>query len=102
MSDQSHVHQSSVPGGEGCRYWLGRVEEQDEMPASGTKTSVRLVDGCHDGPEGVVKAAKLMARIFRDTGPWVMVKVEPLPDLDVSVNEQAAQTCAHLVAEFGP
>lgn len=71
------------------------------MPVSGTKTSVRLVDGCHGSPEGVVKAAKLMGRIFRDEGPWVMVKVEPLPDMGVPINEQAAQDCANLLAEWG-
>lgn len=63
--------------------------------------SVELVDGCHGSPEGVAKAAKLIGRIFNDAGPWLMVELHDLPDLDPPINEQAAQTCAHLVAEFG-
>jgi hypothetical protein len=76
-----------------CRYWLAR-----ETGGRG----VELVDGCHDSPEGVAKAAKLMGRIFRDEGPWLMVELHPMPDLDPPINEEAARDCAYLVDEFGP
>jgi hypothetical protein len=76
-----------------CRYWLGR----ETAPGK-----VDLVDGCHDGPEGVAQAAKLFSRIFRDEGPWVMVEIHPMPDLDPPINEDAARDCAYLIDEFGP
>lgn len=76
----------------GCRFWLGRRDGN----------TVRLEDGCHSDPEGVAKAAKLHERIFGDRGPWVMVEIQDVPDLDPPINEKAAQECAHLVAEFGP
>lgn len=78
---------------EGCRYFLAR--------ASGPM-SVELVDGCHGSPEGVAKAAKLLRHIFRDEGPWLMVELHAMPDVDPPINEDAANTCAHLIAEFGP
>lgn len=77
---------------EDCRYFLAK--QTGPM-------AVELVDGCHDSPEGVAKAAKLIGHIFNDKGPWVMVELHDMPDLDPPINEQAAQTCAHLVAEFG-
>jgi hypothetical protein len=76
-----------------CRYFLARRSEPME---------VELVDGCHSSPEGVAKAAKLLGRIFRDEGPWIMVELHPMPDLDPPINEDAARDCAYLIDEFGP
>ena len=75
-----------------CRYFLAR--EIGPM-------AVELVDGCHDSPEGVAKAAKLMDRIFSAKGPWVMVEIYDMPDVDPPINEQAAKDCSYLVAEGG-
>lgn len=71
-----------------CRFWLGRVEGN----------VVHLEDGCHGGPEGVAKAAKLIKRIFGDERDWVMVEMHPMPDLDPPINEDAASSCAAMVA----
>lgn len=76
-----------------CRYFLAR--QTGPM-------AVELVDGCHDSPEGVARAAKLIGRIFRDEGPWLMVELHPLPDMDPPINEEAARSCAYVVAEFAP
>lgn len=76
-----------------CRYFLAR---------QAGPMQVELVDGCHGSPEGVAKAAKLLGHIFRDDGPWIMVELHELPDIDPPINEGAANACAHLVAEFGP
>lgn len=76
-----------------CRYWLAK--QTGPM-------AVELVDGCHGAPEGVVEAAKLHQRIFGDAGPYLMVEVHELPNLDVAINEDAAATCAHLIMEGTP
>lgn len=68
-------------------YWL----------ATRDGSSVRLVDGGHSSPDGVVKAQKLMRRIFRDDEQYVMAAVSPVPEIDVEINEQAADDCAALV-----
>jgi hypothetical protein len=70
-----------------CRYWL----------ASYDHPTVRLEDGCHNSPEGVAEAAKLHKRIFGAEGPWIMVELHPLPDMDVPINEESAEICAQLV-----
>lgn len=59
--------------------------------------AVELVDGVHGDPAGVATAARLHAKIFNDAGPWIMVDVRDVPDVDVSINEEAAATCARLV-----
>ncbi len=63
--------------------------------------AVELVDGGHDLPEDVARAAKLQDRIFGDNGPWVMVQVHEIPTVEVSINEEAAADCARMVEEFG-
>jgi hypothetical protein len=73
---------------ESCRYFLA---ERDGPMA------VRLVDGCHDSPEGVMQALKLHRRIFGREADWCMVEIHTLPDLDPPINEAAADDCAHLV-----
>jgi hypothetical protein len=75
-----------------CRFWLGRIDGN----------VVHLEDGCHGGPEGVAEAAKLIKRIFHKDGPWVMVELHEMPDLDPPINDEAADACAYVVAEFGP
>lgn len=92
MTDTSSTKRSSLAHPT-CRYWLAQETGQG---------NVRLVDGSHDSPEGVAKAAKLMQRIFRDDGPWLMVEIHAMPDIDVSINEEAAQAVGNLVAEWGP
>jgi len=42
---------------------------------------IELVDGGHDGPEAVVKAARIFKRVYQDEGPWVMVQVGEVPVL---------------------
>lgn len=54
-------------------------------------------DGPHSTPEGVAKAAKLIGRIIGDDGPWVMVEVHPLPDIDVPINEADVSLLADAV-----
>jgi hypothetical protein len=61
-----------------CRYWLAK--QTGSM-------SVQLVDGCHGDPEGVALAKKLHTRLFEDEGPYIMVEIHALPDLDPEVNE---------------
>lgn len=76
-----------------CRFFLGRTHG----PGLG---AVELVDGCHSDAEGVARAAKLIGRIFNDDGPWVMVELHPLPDLDPPINDADAELCANLVADL--
>ncbi len=77
-----------------CRFWLAEM--------SGPM-SVRLIDGCHDSPEGVAAAAKLHRRIFGKAGDeWVMVEISPAPDIDVAINEQAADDCARMLRGLPP
>lgn len=85
MTDRTSVKPVATPG---CRYFL--AEQTGPM-------SIRLVDGCHEAPEGVAKAAKLHGRIFGSTGPWLMVEITPVPDIDVPINEDAAGTCRDLI-----
>lgn len=59
--------------------------------------SIELVDGCHGDAEGVAQAAKLHGRIFGSEGPWLMVEIRDVPDGDVAINEEAAETCANLM-----
>lgn len=97
MSDHTTRSQSGSsaakpPVGDDCRYFLA------EMTGP---MSVRLVDGCHDGPEGVAKAAKLIGRIFGKSGPWVMVKIEDVPDIDVPINEADAALCREAAERYG-
>lgn len=54
----------------GCRFFLARDTGRN-WP--------ECIDGCHDSPAGVVKAAELIKRISGDEGPWLMVEVHPLP-----------------------
>jgi hypothetical protein len=80
-----------------CRYWLAETVGPMAM---------RLIDGCHDSPEGVAKAAKLHQRIFGVSapsarGPWIMVEISPVPDVDVAINEQAADECRALLNRQG-
>jgi hypothetical protein len=71
-----------------CRYYLAR---------QAGPMSLELVDGCHGDPAGVAKAAKLHGHIFGSEGPWIMVELRPVPDIDVQIDEDAAATCAALV-----
>lgn len=71
-----------------CRYYLAK--QTGPM-------AVELVDGCHGSPEGVAQAAKLLSRIFGQEGPWLMVELHPVSDVDVPINEDAAATCRALV-----
>lgn len=69
-----------------CRYFLGC---DGTLPVA--------VDGGHDSPAGVAKAAKLYKKIFKDNGPWVMLEVHALPDLDPPIDEESAAICAKLI-----
>lgn len=79
---------------ETCRYYLAR--ESGPM-------SIQLVDGCHDSPEEVAKAAALHERIFgARTGEWIMVELQAVPGVAVAINEDAAEVCRRLVAGEDP
>jgi hypothetical protein len=55
------------------------------------------VDGGHDDIEGVVKARRLYNTIFADKGAkFKAIKIVDIPDIDVAINEEAANTCAEL------
>lgn len=59
------------------------------------------LDGGHSDIEGVVRAKKLIQRIFagRDNGEkFYAIQVLEIPDLDPAINEEAAGICAALVA----
>lgn len=56
-----------------------------------------VMDGPHSTPEGVAEAAKLYRRIFGDEGPFAMVEVHPIPDLDPPIDEDAAGVCRDLI-----
>lgn len=78
---------------ENCRYYLA----QPSGPMS-----VRLVDGCHSSPKGVVEAAKIYQSIFGDEGPWVMVAVSDVPeDLEVEIDEESAEILREALARYG-
>jgi len=72
----------------GCNLYLARET---------TGMQVEIVDGGHDSPAGVARAAKLNERIFGHSDRWVMVEIHELPDLDAPINEEAADVCAKLV-----
>lgn len=86
----------SVTFTDDCRFYLAK---------SSGPMSIELVDGCHGGPEGVAKAAKLIRGIFGDRDEdagWFMVEITPVPSQDVPVNEDAVQACRYLMDEgFG-
>lgn len=83
-----------VPGGEKTDYWLASVTEASSY---GYATKVKFKDGPHGEPQGVADAAALYRRIFRNSGPFVMVSVGPVPDLSPQINEEAADTCRALI-----
>lgn len=58
-----------------------------------------IVDGPHSTPEGVAKAQVIYERIMgKDEGQnYMMVSAEPLPELTVEINEEAAAECARLL-----
>lgn len=69
-----------------------------EPPSMG----LNVIDGAHADEEGVARAAKLHCRIFSPKageGPAVMVEVFPVPDLDPSINEGAADACRGMVRD---
>jgi hypothetical protein len=76
-------------------YWLAQ-----ELPrAKGLYRSVALIDGCHSSPDGVAQAKKLMQRIFGEEGTeYIMVTLDPVPDKDIPINEEAAAICAAAVS----
>lgn len=62
--------------------------------------SIDLIDGQHDEPEGVSKAAALHDIIFGDdSGPFVMVEISDVPPLlkASGINHDAAEACGELV-----
>lgn len=60
------------------------------------------IDGSHELIEGVVKAKKLIGKIFpnKDVDFWAMITVSRVPDWDVEINEEAAQQCADMVKRY--
>lgn len=63
--------------------------------------AIALLDGQHAEPEGVAQAAKLYRRIFNeDTSGYVMVAVDDVPDINVPIDEEAADICARSVATY--
>lgn len=74
---------------DGPCYWL----------ASETDGKITLHDGCHSTPRGCAEAAKLLHRIFGRDDDYFVVKVEPIPPWgDIPINEEAARTCADMIA----
>lgn len=67
---------TAVPG---CEYFLAH-----DIPQG-----LSIDDGCHGSPEEVVKAAKIYKRIFGLESDWLMVRVQPLPDLDPPIDEDS-------------
>lgn len=76
-------------------YWLGTVE-RDQY---GNGWNIKQHDGPHDSPEGVVQAAKIYNRIFKEDDEWVMVVVSELPNIDVEIDEESADICAEAVEQ---
>lgn len=69
------------------------------MPPS---MGLNVINGAHGDEEGVALAAKLHCRIFSQKateGPAVMVEVFPVPDLDLPINEDAADACREMVRD---
>lgn len=54
-------------------------------------------DGPHDSPAGVAKAKALMKELFEDDGPWVMLTVKSIPNVEVQLDEDAADACAAMI-----
>ena len=56
-------------------------------------------DGSHSDASGVAKARKLIEGIFGKGRHqrYVMLTIEPVPDMDVPVNDEAMQACAMMV-----
>lgn len=72
------------------QYWLGEVLDKDEY---GTVWKVKLSDGSHREPEGVVQAAKIINSInfLRDPRKeYVMVTIEQVPEIKVEINQEAS------------
>lgn len=89
--ESRHSAQRPLPARE---LWLGHW-----ATLGGSARSLVLDDGPHSDEEGVQTAAKLMDRIFagKETYPWLVVEVKPLPDGDPPIDEEAAEICAGLV-----
>lgn len=69
--------------------WLADGKKVDKY---GTVWEVKLLDGPHDDPIGVKEAEQIITRIGLDKGlnrNYVMVTVEDVPDVKVTLNEEA-------------
>jgi hypothetical protein len=62
---------------------------------------VSLEDGGHSTPEEVATAAKLIERIFGESGSWIMVSVEPLPTQAPSIDRQTSTGDLYLALAIG-
>ncbi len=62
---------------------------------------IRHVDGGHGNVEGVAQALKLFKRIFGEERyegcTWRAAYLIDVPDVDVPINEEAADICAMMV-----
>jgi hypothetical protein len=79
------------------QYWLADGKEVDSY---GTVWNVHLLDGPHEGPEGVATSKKIIQGIGLDRGlnrNYVMAVISDVPDLEVKVNEDAIATCKQAV-----
>lgn len=71
------------------QYWLADAKNVNKY---GWTTDVELLDGPHRGPEGVAQSKKIISGIGLDRGKnrnYVMVCLEPVPDIEVKVDEEA-------------
>lgn len=81
--------------------WLGvMADERDD----GNHQLVALIDGAHSDPAGVAKARKLIQGIFPKRygkTEFVMVELLPVPGGDQPINDEAMESCAALVRDYG-
>lgn len=74
------------------QYFLAETTEIDQY---GTVWGVRLADGPHEDPKGVSEAQKIIKGVSILRGhkiKYVMVCIEPVPDIEVAVNQEAIDT----------